>query len=126
MHWGCSMTTLYQKQGRRYVPAREEVILNSMQEGAHLAIVKPGITTVTYNIEPDHAALIAASGPAYEAMCQAIQQAFAREPDRPLTKRQRAILEQFIEAGGGPDFRLKSAGGRANEGKGGLIKRVEW
>jgi hypothetical protein len=108
------MSTLYEKRGRRYVPAREEVALNGFPEGAHLVVVKPGQTTVTYRVHPEHAALLAASGEAFEAMCAAIQREAQSQPSKPLTEEQRKALDEFIACGGLPTFTRQSAASIAN------------
>lgn len=110
------MSTLYEKQGRRYIPVREEVALNSFPEGAHLVVVKPGMKTVTYGIDPNHAALLAASGEAFENMCQAIQRVAQAQPNHKLTDQQREALDKFIACGGLPTFTRRSAADIANAG----------
>lgn len=115
------MTTLYEKRGRRYYPVSEVVRIDALPEGSYLVTVRPGLKTVLCDIEPDHASLIAAAEEAKEAMCKAIQAAMARKPNRPLTKRQREILDQFIAAGGFPMFSMKCAADIASAGIGALV-----
>jgi hypothetical protein len=103
------MTTLYEKRGRRYHPVAEMFSLDSLPIGIHLVTVQAGLQTVTYNVNPDHASLIAASRDAKAAMCAAMHRAMAREPVRPLTSKQRKIMDQFVAAGGFPVFSRKSA-----------------
>lgn len=115
------MSTLYEKRGRRYFPASETVILDGLPAGNHLVTVKPGSKTVLCNINPDHASLIAASEEAKAAMCAAIQQAMAREPSKPLTPKQRKIMDDFVAAGGFPVFSRKAAADVAKAGIDALI-----
>ena len=103
------MTTLYEKRGKRYFPVSEMFSIDGLPAGNHLVTVKPGFKTVLCGIEPDHASLIAASAEAKSAMAAAIQQAMAREPNRPLTKKQREIMDQFVAAGGFAIFSRKAA-----------------
>jgi hypothetical protein len=103
------MSTLYEKRGGRYFPVSEMFSIDALPAGNHLVTVKPGSKTVLCNIEPDHAALVAASAEAKGAMCTAIQQAMAREPNRPLTPKQRKIMDEFVVAGGFPIFSRKAA-----------------
>lgn len=103
------MTTLYEKRGRRYYPAAEMVALDSLPKGDHLIVVRPGKKSLFYNIDADHASLIAAAEDAKDAMCAAIQAALALEPQRKLTRRQRKIMDEFIKAGGFPSFSRKCA-----------------
>lgn len=114
--------TLYEKRGRRYYPVREEVIMDSYPEGAHLVIVKPGLRTVTRGITPDYASLIAAANDARDAMCKAILEAMKSEPDHPLTAVQRKKLDAFIAAGGTPVFRRRCAADIADAGIKALIE----
>lgn len=116
-----SETTLYEKRGRRYYPVSEFFALDALPAGAHLVTIRPGLKTVQCSINPDHAALIAASGPAMDAMRAAIQQAMAREPSKPLTPKQRRIMDDFVAAGGFPMFSRKSAHDVAEAGIRALI-----
>jgi hypothetical protein len=110
------MSTLYEKRGRRYYPVAEMFSLDTLPAGSHLVTVRPGLKTVLCNVNPDHASLIAASREAKDAMCVEIQKAMAREPNKPLTRKQREILDQFVAAGGFPMFSRKAAADVANAG----------
>ena len=113
--------TLYEKRGRRYYPAAEMVCIDALPKGSHLITVRPGLKTVIYNIEPDYVSLIAAAEEAKDAMCAAIQAAMAREPNRPLTRAQRKILDEFQAAGGFQMFSRKCAADIAEAGVDALI-----
>jgi hypothetical protein len=115
------MSTLYEKRGRRYFPVAEMFSLDALPAGNHLVTVKPGSKTVLCNIEPDCATLVAASAEAKDAMCAAIQQAMAREPNKPLTRKQREIMDDFVAAGGFPIFSRKAAADVAKAGVDALI-----
>mgnify|MGYP003336842254 FL=1 len=71
------MTTLYRKQGRRYVPVSEydPVNLDSFPAGDHLVSVRPGITSRRFRIDPALAPMIAASLYAEDAISHAIMRA---------------------------------------------------
>jgi hypothetical protein len=121
---GADMNTLYERRGRRYFPTSEMFCLDALPAGSHLVTIKPGSKTVLCNIDPDHAALIAASAEAKGAMCAAIQQAMAREPNKPLTPKQRKIMDEFVAAGGFPVFSRKAAADVAKAGIDALIAVV--
>lgn len=76
----------YEKRGRRYYPVSEydSTLLDSFPQGSHLVLVYPGGTSRRYNVEPNHAALIAAGRVAEDAMCAAIRQASEMRPQRTL------------------------------------------
>ena len=54
--------TFYRKIGHRYKPVREydSDLLDSFPAGAHLVVCEPGCKSTFYNVEPDHASLLAA------------------------------------------------------------------
>jgi hypothetical protein len=57
-----SKRILYEKRGRRYYPVQEydPIVMDAMPAGAHLVVVEPGHESVRYNVNPDHASLLAA------------------------------------------------------------------
>lgn len=72
-----STNTFYKKVGRKYIPVSEydSELREAFQKGSHLVIVEPGHTLTRYNIDPNYAALIAASVVAKEKMISAIMDA---------------------------------------------------
>jgi hypothetical protein len=82
----------YEKIGRRYVPVAEydNDLLDSFPKGAHLVLVYPGGQSRRFNVEPNHAAMIAAGRVAEDGMCDAIRRASEMRPQRtPITEGQR-------------------------------------
>ena len=78
----------YKKEGRKYVPVYEydETLLDAFPKGTHVVMCYPGGQSRRYNIDPNHAALIAAARVAEDAMCVAIRKASEMRPQRtPLT-----------------------------------------
>jgi hypothetical protein len=78
------MTTLYKKQGRRYVPVGEYTPEwdNNFPDGVHIVVTKPGISSRRYKINPAFAPLIAAGLYAEDAMARAISDASAAQPSK--------------------------------------------
>jgi hypothetical protein len=82
----------YEKIGRRYMPVAEydNDLLDSFPKGAHLVLVYPGGQSRRFNVEPNHAAMIAAGRVAEDGMCDAIRRASEMRPQRtPITEGQR-------------------------------------
>jgi hypothetical protein len=78
----------YEKIGRRYVPVAEydNDLLDSFPKGSHLVLVYPGGQSRRFNVEPNHAAMIAAGRVAEDAICEAMRKASEMRPQRtPLT-----------------------------------------
>ena len=52
----------YEKRGRRYIPVAENDydMFDAMPKGTHLVMCYPGGQSKRYNINPNHAALLAA------------------------------------------------------------------
>ena len=78
----------YEKIGRRYVPVAEydNDLLDSFPKGAHLVLCYPGGSSRRFNVEPNHAAMIAAGRVAEDAICEAMRKASEMRPQRtPLT-----------------------------------------
>lgn len=78
----------YEKKGRRYVPVSEydSEYLDSFSRGTHLVLVYPGGQSRRFNVEPNHAAMIAAGRVAEDAICEAMRKASEMRPQRtPLT-----------------------------------------
>ena len=90
----------YEKVGRRYVPVAEydSDLTDSFGKGSHLVICYPGGQSRRYNIDPDYAALIAASRVAEDAMMQAMQKASELKPTQtPVTEGQRRAWKKLAK-----------------------------
>lgn len=106
----------YKKRGRRYVPVSEYDcdLFNSMPQGSHLVMCYPGGSSTRYNINPNHAALIAASRVAEDAMSSALLKASEMRPKhRPLTEEQRQAWQNLQRAFGDDMFALHTESARA-------------
>ena len=78
----------YEKIGRRYVPVAEydNDLLDSFPKGAHLVLCYPGGSSRRFNVEPNHAAMIAAGRVAEDAICDSLRKASEMRPQRtPIT-----------------------------------------
>lgn len=90
----------YEKIGRRYVPVAEydSDLLDSFPKGSHLVCVYPGGSSRRFNIQPDYAALIAASRVAEDAMSRAISEASELRPKQtPITEGQRRAWRKLAK-----------------------------
>jgi len=88
----------YEKVGRRYKPVHEydQVLLDSFPKGTHLVMCYPGGQSRRFNIDPNHAAMIAAGRVAEDAMCDAMRRASELRPQRtPLTEGQRRAWKKL-------------------------------
>ena len=84
----------YEKVGRKYVPVAEydNDWMDSFPKGNHLVMCYPGGSSRRFNIEPNHAAMIAAARVAEDAIANAIVKAQHLRPQRaPLTETQRGL-----------------------------------
>jgi hypothetical protein len=78
----------YEKVGRRYVPVAEydDTWMDSLPKGTHLIMCYPGGSSRRFNVEPNHAAMIAAGRLAEDAICQALHKASEMRPQKtPIT-----------------------------------------
>ncbi len=90
----------YEKVGRRYRPVHEydQVLLDSFPKGTHLVMCYPGGQSRRFNIDPNHAAMIAAGRVAEDAMCDAMRRASELRPQRtPLTEGQRRAWKRLAK-----------------------------
>ena len=93
----------YEKVGRRYIPVSEydNELLDSFPKGNHLVMCYPGGTSRRFNINPNHAALIAAGRVAEDAMSKAVQKASEMRPhNRPITEKQQKAWKALAKAFG--------------------------
>jgi hypothetical protein len=90
----------YEKRGRRYYPVAEydNDLLDSFPQGNHLVMCYPGGSSRRFNVEPNHAALIAAGRVAEDAMSQAISKASELRPKQtPITEGQRRAWKKLAK-----------------------------
>jgi hypothetical protein len=90
----------YKKVGRKYEPVSEydSEYLDSFSKGTHLVMVYPGGQSRRYNIEPNHAAMIAAGRVAEDAICRAISKASELRPtSTPITLGQKKAWEKLAK-----------------------------
>jgi len=88
----------YEKVGRRYRPVAEydNDLLDSFTRGAHLVLCYPGGSSRRFNVEPNHAAMIAAGRVAEDAICEALRKASEMRPQRtPITLGQKKAWEKL-------------------------------
>ena len=90
----------YEKIGRRYQPVAEydNNLLDSFPRGNHLVMCYPGGSSRRFNVEPNHAAMIAAGRVAEDAICQALHKASEMRPQRtPITEGQRKAWRKLAK-----------------------------
>jgi hypothetical protein len=90
----------YEKVGRKYVPVAEydNDFLDSFTKGTHLVMSYPGGSSRRYNIDPNYAAMIAASRVAEDAICRAISKASELRPQTtPITIGQKKAWEKLAK-----------------------------
>jgi hypothetical protein len=93
-------TVFYEKIGRKYTPVREydSLLMESFPEGAHLVITYPGGRSTRYNIDPNHAGLIAASRVAEDAMTTAMRVTSELKPRQtPITLAQQRAWKKLAK-----------------------------
>ena len=105
----------YEKIGRRYHPVHEydSDLLDSFPKGSHLVCVYPGGQSRRFNVEPNHAALIAAGRVAEDAMSEAIRKASEMRPrSTPITTKQKKAWEKLAKEFGSELATLQIASAR--------------
>ena len=90
----------YEKTGRRYVPVAEydSDFMDSFPKGNHLVMSYPGGSSRRFNIDPNYAAMIAASRVAEEAIIRAMHKASELKPVRtPITPAQQKAWKKLAK-----------------------------
>ena len=73
-------------------------LLDSFRRGSHLVCVYPGGQSRRYNVEPNHAAMIAAGRVAEDAICTALHKASEMRPQRtPITPGQHRAWKKLAK-----------------------------
>jgi hypothetical protein len=93
----------YEKVGRRYKPVAEydSTYMDSFPKGSHLVMCYPGGSSRRFNIQPNYAALIAASRVAEDAISKAVVAASEMRPhNKPITEKQKKAWENLAKAFG--------------------------
>lgn len=93
----------YEKVGEKYVPVKERDpdLMDALPHGHHLIYCRPGLESRKYNIDPNYAALIAASKIAEEVIVKAILRASELRPvAEPYTKEEIKAWEKFRKVSG--------------------------
>lgn len=97
----------YEKVGRRYYPVSEydSTLMDALPKGDHLISVYPGGKSTRYRVEPNYAAVIAASRVAEDAISKAVHDATeirrkTQGDKTPLTPEQKAAWEHLVEVFG--------------------------
>lgn len=93
----------YVKEGRKYKPVSyyDSKVMDAFGVGTHIVMVYPGGSSRRYQIDPNHAAMIAAARVAEDAISQAIVRASEMRPHRkPITLEQRQAWENLSKAFG--------------------------
>ena len=120
----------YEKKGRRYVPVAEydNDLLDSFPRGAHLVLCYPGGSSRRFNVEPNHAAMIAAGRVAEEKISEVIRKASELSPQRtPLTPKQLKAWQNLAKEFGEELCTLQGASTRdiAEAGVKAMIEEAE-
>lgn len=90
----------YEKVGDEFIPVREydSELMDSLPEGSHLVVCKPGGRSTRYNINPDRAPLLAAFRTLSDKISREIVTASEMRPERSsLTEAQGAAWEAFAD-----------------------------
>ena len=101
----------YKKVGRRYVPVSEydSDLINAFPKGNHLVMTYPGGASTRYNIDPAHAALIAAGRVAEDAIATALYKASEMIPKhKTVTREQQQAWKNLQRAFGDDMFTLQT------------------
>lgn len=114
------MTTLYRKDGKRYVPIEEmDYYRDRYPEGFSLVYCQPGMTSFRFKIDPDKAAVFAAMRELLEKdLIDIISNAIQIQPKKNLaTEEQNTAWNNFVKVMGNDKFAVQydSIQGMANK-----------
>lgn len=120
----------YIKEGRKYVPVSEydSDLVDSFSKGTHLVMVYPGGSSRRYNVDPNHAAMIAAGRVAEDKISEVIRKASELSPQRtPLTPKQLKAWQNLAKEFGEDLCTLQGASTRdiAEAGVKAMIEEAE-
>lgn len=120
----------YIKEGRKYVPVSEydSDLVDSFSKGTHLVMVYPGGSSRRYNVDPNHAAMIAAGRVAEDKISEVIYKASELSPQRtPLTPKQLKAWQNLAKEFGEDLCTLQGASTRdiAEAGVKAMIEEAE-
>ncbi len=88
-------------------------LLDSFHRGSHLVCVYPGGQSRRFNVEPNHAAMIAAGRLAEDAICQALHKASEMRPQKtPITPGQLKAWQKLAKEFGDELCTLQHASAR--------------
>ena len=111
----------YEKKGRRYVPVAEydNDYMDSFPKGNHLVMSYPGGTSRRFNINPNHAAMIAAGRVAEDAISKAVVKASEMRPHRtPITEEQKQAWDNLTKCFGNERYYIELPSAREIAEKG--------
>ena len=120
----------YEKVGRRYVPVAEydNDYMDSFPKGNHLVMCYPGGSSRRFNVDPNHAAMIAAGRVAEDVISQAVVKASEMRPHKkPITEKQKKAWDNLTKAFGDERYyiELPSAREIAEEGVKAMIAEAD-
>jgi hypothetical protein len=88
--------TLYKKEGRRYIPVQDTEAWEGLENGCWMVKVENGSTQIRKAVEPNLMGLKFAALIASQKICDyLISVSEARIKNKPLTKKQKKIVDQF-------------------------------
>jgi hypothetical protein len=100
-------TIFYKKVGRKYESVYEydQTLMDALPKGSHLICVYPGGKSTRYNVDPNHAAMIAAGRVAEEAISKKLMEASElrlqrKDRERKLTEEERAAWDNLVRVFG--------------------------
>jgi len=100
----------YEKVGRgRYIPVAEydRDYMDSFPKGNHLVMCNPGGKSIRYHIDPNYAAMIAASVFAEDAVWKSIIESQKLKPQQePITEHQQKLWRELAESFNRDDYPL--------------------